>query len=85
MGSTLALVDQTGTVQATLTYDPLGATTVTGSPGANMLTYTGREDDGTELKYYRARYYHPGPQRFIGEDPIEFAGGDANCWPVAAE
>jgi hypothetical protein len=30
-------------------------TTVTGSPGANMLNYTGREDDGTGLKYYRAQ------------------------------
>ena len=30
--------------------------------------------------YYRARYYHPGLQRFISEDPIEFAGGDSNLY-----
>jgi RHS repeat-associated protein len=34
--------------------------------------------DGTGLYYYRARYYHPQLQRFISEDPIGFAGGDAN-------
>jgi hypothetical protein len=27
------------------------------------------------LYYYRARYYHPGLQRFISEDPIGFVGG----------
>jgi len=30
--------------------------------------------------YYRARYYHPGLQRFISEDPIGFAGGDFNIY-----
>src|SRR5437867_3317558 len=29
----------------------------------------------TGLHYYRARYYHPGLQRFISEDPIGFGGG----------
>jgi len=31
-------------------------------------------------RYCRARYYHPGRQRFISEDPIGFAGGDANLY-----
>ncbi len=31
-------------------------------------------------RYSWARYYHPGHQRFISEDPIEFAGGDANLY-----
>src|SRR2546422_5515770 len=75
LGSTLALADTTGALQAEYTYEPFGATTVTGSPGANALTYTGREDDGTGLKYYRARYYHPQLARFIQEDPIGFGGG----------
>ena len=80
LGSTLALVDEGGAIAATYIYDPFGATTVTGSPGANALSYTGREDDGTGLKYYRARYYHPGLQRFVAEDPIGFAGGDPNLY-----
>ena len=37
--------------------------------------YTGREDDGTGLMYYRARYYQPRMQRFIAEDPIGLEGG----------
>ncbi|PYN89932.1 MAG: hypothetical protein DMD87_03705 [Candidatus Rokuibacteriota bacterium] len=75
LGSTLALVDASGLVQATYTYDPFGTTSITGSPGANALSYTGREDDGTGLKYYRARYYHPGLQRFISADPIDQPAG----------
>jgi RHS repeat-associated protein len=84
LGSTLALVDEGGAVAATYTYDPFGTTTVTGSPGPNTLTYTGREDDGTGLKYYRARYYHPGLQRFISEDPLGFEGGDPNLYAYVA-
>jgi len=32
----------------------------------------------TGIYYYRARYYHPGRQRFIGEDPIRLRSGDTN-------
>jgi RHS repeat-associated protein len=31
-------------------------------------------------RYCRARYYHPGLQRFISEDPIGFGGGDFNLY-----
>ncbi|HEV8574686.1 MAG TPA: RHS repeat-associated core domain-containing protein [Dehalococcoidia bacterium] len=31
-------------------------------------------------RYCRARYYHPGLQRFLSEDPIGFAGGDVNLY-----
>lgn len=37
--------------------------------------YTGREDDGSGLFYYRARYYSPRLGRFVSEDPIGFRGG----------
>ena|SRR5947207_4534116 len=30
--------------------------------------------------YSRARYYHPGLQRFVGEDPIGLTGGDVNLY-----
>src|SRR3989442_418705 len=59
---------------------PASSTTATGTLGANALTYTGREDDGTGLKYYRARYYHPGLARFISEDPIGFSAGSVNLY-----
>ena len=40
-----------------------------------MFQYTGRENDGNGLYYYRARYYNPSIGRFISEDPIGFRGG----------
>src|SRR5687768_13807633 len=59
---------------------PFGATAVTGEASANSVAFTGRESDGTGLYYYRARYYNPTLGRFISEDPIGFAGGDANLY-----
>lgn len=41
---------------------------------------SGRENGGTELYYYRARYYSPTLQRFVSQDPIGFAGGDPNIY-----
>ncbi len=46
----------------------------------NTYQYTGRENDGTGLYFYRARYYSPTLQRFISEDPLGFRGGDANLY-----
>ena len=77
LGSTVALTDAVGAVQSEYTYEPFGATTETG-PDANPFQYTGRENDGTGLYYYRARYYHPTLQRFISDDPIGFASGEIN-------
>jgi hypothetical protein len=65
LGSALALTDGSGTVAASYTYEAFGATAVSGTTG-NAYEYTGRESDGTGLKYYRARYFHPAFQRFIG-------------------
>jgi RHS repeat-associated protein len=60
------------------TYEPFGATQVSGAPSASPFHFTGRENDGTGLYYYRARYYSPQWQRFLSEDPLEFDGGDLN-------
>jgi RHS repeat-associated protein len=75
LGSTVALGDGTGTLQTQYTYEPFGVTTQTGAASTNSYKYTGREDDGTGLAYYRARYYQPGLQRFVTEDQIGFLGG----------
>lgn len=75
LGSTVALGDGTGTLQTQYTYEPFGFTTQTGTVSTNSYKYTGREDDGTGLMYYRARYYQPRFQRFIAEDPIGLVGG----------
>jgi RHS repeat-associated protein len=82
LGSTVALADGSGALATEYSYAPFGTATASGtSSSSNELQYTGREGDGTGLHYYRARYYHPGLQRFLSEDPIRFGGGDANLYP----
>jgi RHS repeat-associated protein len=80
LGSPIAVTDNTGTVQTEYTYEPFGKTTFTGSSNSSSYQYTGRENDGTGLYYYRNRYYHPLLQRFVSEDPIEFGGGGFNLY-----
>jgi RHS repeat-associated protein len=80
LGSPVAVTDNAGTVQTEYTYEPFGRTTFTGSSNSSSYQYTGRENDGTGLYYYRARYYQSGLQRFISEDPLEYRGGDANLY-----
>jgi RHS repeat-associated protein len=82
LGSTISLNNSAGTALASYTYDPFGGTTVTGS-SSNSNQYTGRENDGTGLYYYRARYYNPKMGRFISEDPIGF-WGSANFYAYTA-
>ena len=62
-------------MQTRYTYEPYGKTTVSGTASSNSSEYTGRENDSTGLYFYRARYYNPGLQRFVSEDPIGLAGG----------
>jgi len=80
LGSTLALTSSAGAIQTSYTYEPYGNTTATGTSSTNALQYTGRENDGDTLYYYRARYYSPTLGRFISEDPLELGGGDVNYY-----
>lgn len=80
LGNTLALTNGSGTTLASYAYDPFGNTTVTSGSSTNSYEYTGRENDGTGLYFYRARYYSPVLQRFASEDPIGFKGGDINLY-----
>jgi RHS repeat-associated protein len=80
LGSTLSLTDANGTETTQYTYEPFGQTSTSGSASSNSAQFTGRENDGTGLYYYRARYYSPALQRFISEDPLGFSGGDLNLY-----
>jgi len=80
LGSPIAVTDSSGAVQTEYSYEPFGKTTSTGASNSSSYQYTGRENDGTGLYYYRNRYYYPQLQRFISEDPIEFDGGDINLY-----
>ena len=75
LGSTVALTDSSGVVQTTYGYDPYGNTSQSGAANDNQYQFTGRQNDGTGLYYYRARYYNPVWGRFVSEDPIGLAGG----------
>lgn len=80
LGSPVAVTNGSGVVQTEYTYEPFGKTTVSGASNSSSYQYTGRENDGTGVYYYRARYYHPILQRFISEDPIEFQGQNINLY-----
>jgi RHS repeat-associated protein len=74
LGSTAAMTNGSGTVVQSYGYKPFGE--LTNSPtDSNPFQFTGRENDGTGLLYYRARYYVPEWGRFISEDPSGTAGG----------
>jgi len=73
--STVALANLAGSVQTQYTVDPFGNTTASGAATTNAEQFTGRENDFTGLYFYRARYYFPGTQRFISQDPIGPRGG----------
>lgn len=79
LGSTVALSDASGNLATSYTYSPFGVTTITGS-STNPYQFTGRENAGNGLYYYRARYYNSILGRFISEDPAGFDGGDTNLY-----
>jgi RHS repeat-associated protein len=85
LGSTLALVDSSGNIQTSYTYDPYGGTSVTGTSNGSEFQYTGRENEGNGLYFYRARYYSPLLGRFISEDPLGFGGSGSNFYAYALD
>lgn len=82
LGSTAALADTPGTVQTSYTFEPFGNTTAQGGSNANSYQFTGRENDGNGLYFYRARYYGPSNGRFLSEDPKTFRA-DINFYRYA--
>ncbi|HEX6820390.1 MAG TPA: RHS repeat-associated core domain-containing protein, partial [Ktedonobacterales bacterium] len=74
LGSTRALVDAFGAVQATTTYGAYGALiTKTGnlSASANPFGFAGQyTDTESGLVYLRARYYDPATAQFLTRDPL---------------
>jgi RHS repeat-associated protein len=70
----VALTSSAGVVVTEYRYEPFGQTTATGASSPNAFQFTGRENDGTGLFYYRFRFYSPYLQRFVTEDPTGFLG-----------
>ncbi|QJC55795.1 Protein RhsD [Polaromonas vacuolata] len=68
--------DDNANIQNSYGYSPYGQSQTVGPDSANNPNqYTSRENDNTELYYYRARYYDPVLKRFVSSDPIGLAGG----------
>lgn len=80
LDSSLVLTNAQGSAGAAYSYEPFGRTTQTGAASTNSFKFTGREDDGTGLYYYRARYYTSKAQRFLTEDPLRFSGDSTNFY-----
>ena len=84
LGSTVALANAGGTLLQQYQYDPYGNVSTSGG-ATNPYQYTGRENDGTGLYYYRARYYSAAMGRFISEDAVGFSGGQLSFYGYAGE
>ena len=74
LGSTVRLVDSKASKVVDYTYDPYGNTAADAAIN-NPFQYTGRENDGNGLYYYRSRYYSTTLARFISNDLIGLGGG----------
>jgi RHS repeat-associated protein len=76
LGSTVTLTTAAGAVSAEYVYEPFGTIQTIGpSTPTPFFQFSGRENDGTGLYYYRTRYYDPDRGRFIAEDLLGLAGG----------
>ncbi len=86
LGSTESMANSSGTVEVQYQYDPFGDTALTllNDATTNSYQFTGRENDGIgiadDLYYYCGRYYNAAFQRFLSQDPLDFAGGDTNLY-----
>lgn len=70
LGSTRALTDATGRVQAQYQYDPYGNLYPSSGVVTNSLRFAGEyQDQETGLYYLRARYYDPATGQFLSRDP----------------
>jgi len=75
LGSVIRQIDEAGATQSQTAYSPYGEAVTSGDDRGNSTEYTGRENDGTGLYFYRARYYDAVLKRFVSGDPIGTAGG----------
>lgn len=82
-GSTRALLDSTGAVAATLSYDAYGNLMSSSGAGSTPLLYDGQYLDPTTGFYYlRARWYDPATTQFTSVDPAWHRRGSRSCMPA---
>ncbi|MDZ4282433.1 MAG: RHS repeat-associated core domain-containing protein, partial [Hydrogenophaga sp.] len=68
--------EDSASVANSYAYSPYGESQTIGPDATgNPIQYTSRENDGTGLYFYRARYYDSALMRFVSSDPIGLLGG----------
>ena len=73
LGSIHSLSDENGLVVQTYSYDAYGGIIENSGGISNPYTYTGRAiEEGTDMYYYRDRYYASGEGRFVQRDPLGY-------------
>ncbi len=78
LGTVRDLAKQDGTIAVHYKYDSYGNLT-SGDTSKTRYLFTGREFDiATDFQYNRARWYDARVGRWLSEDPLSFAAGDAN-------
>ncbi len=82
LGSVRDIVDTSGSELDHVVYDSFGNIISESSPSSgDRFKYAGMEYDTAAGVYYdRKRYYDPLTNRFLSQDPLSFAGGDANLY-----
>ncbi len=76
LGSAVANSGAAATLAGTSLYEPFGQTTSIGT--SFPFAFTGRLPVNSSVYYYRNRFYDSAAGRFLGEDPVQLAGGDYN-------
>jgi RHS repeat-associated protein len=80
-GSVRDLMDNNSVIQDHIDYDGYGNATHTTVSFADSHGYAGGETDlNTGLVQEKNRWYEPPIGRWMSQDPIRFAGGDANLY-----
>ena len=95
LNSVRDVIDNYGTVQASVSYNAFGEVIAADIPGTTLTQpsdarsssalgryqWTGREYDAEiDLQYNRSRYYDPSVGRWILQDPLGFGAGDSNLY-----
>ncbi len=79
LGSTRAVVDDSGTVTSRYQYDAFGNVLDSSDPPETRILYTGLEWDAVAQTWYAFnRDYESTTQRWLRNDPIGFDAGDPN-------